>query len=60
MGQTKDSLLQVMEDHPDIDTFEKAHEYLMGQAEFIAECEKDDRMTGDIDDTTENEREWTK
>ena len=57
MGQTKDSLIQVMEDHPDIDTFEKAQEYLEGQAEFIAECERDDRM---MDGITENEHEWEK
>ena len=59
MGRTKQRLLEIMEEK-DIDSFEEAAECLAEEAEFRAECAKDDKMMECIDDTTENERECRK
>jgi hypothetical protein len=73
MGQTKQRLIEIMEDRG-IDSFEEAEECLAEEAEFQADCEKDDRMMEiaeeqpddffceqeGVDGITENEHEWRK
>jgi hypothetical protein len=51
---TKQRLIKVMEDR-NLDSFEKAAEYLAEEAEFRADCEKDDRMMEIIEEESDEQ-----
>jgi len=55
---SKDLLLEIMETHDNINTFEEAQEHLVGQADFHRKAQKEEEMMKSIDDITHRERSY--